>query len=103
MKDDAHEGNRGEQPWIASQSASDMGVRGDEEDRNCTKMVMEVVGGAIGSVGEDWADSEIRGENQGTRVVDKENKDSCFLFLGAQNSFLPEGIELAPATHEEHV
>ena len=47
MKDIAHEGNRGEQPWSASQSASEMGARGNKEDINCTKLVMEVVGGAM--------------------------------------------------------
>ena len=86
MKDDVHEGKRGEQPQYASQSASKMGARGDGVDRNCSKLVMEVVGGAIGSVGEDWADSEIRGKNHGTGDVDKENRDLCSLFLGAQNS-----------------
>ena len=77
-----------------------MGARGDGEDRNCTKPVMEVVGGDTGLVGEDWADSEIRVENHGTGDVDKENKDSCSLFLGAQNSCLLEGTDLALATRE---
>ena len=35
--------------------------------------------------------------------MDKENRDSCSLFLGAQNSCLPEGTELASATCEVHV
>ena len=103
MKDNVHEGNRGEQTQSTSQSASEMGVRGVGEDRNRTKMVMEIVGGATGLVGEDWADSEIRIENHGIGDMDEENKDSCSLFLGAQNSCLPKGIELAPTTHEEHV
>ena len=103
MKDIAHEGNKGEQPWSASQSASEMGAKGNKEDINCTKLVMEVVGGATRLVGEDWANSEIRGKNHGTGDVDKENRDSCSLFLGARNSCLPEGIELASATCEVHV
>ena len=103
MKDNAHEGNRGEQTQSTSQSALEMGVRGVGEDRNRTKMVMEIVGGAIGLVGEDWADSEIRTENHGIGDMDEEKQDSCSLFLGAQNSCLPKGIELAPTTHEEHM
>ena len=83
MKDDAHEGNRGDQPQFTSQSASKMGARGVGEDRNCTKMVMEIEGGVIRLMGEDWADSEIRTENHGTGDMDEENRDSCSLFLGA--------------------
>ena len=85
-KDDTHEGNRGEQPRSTSQSVSEMGARGNGEDKNCTKPVMEVMGGATRLVGEDWADSESRRENNGTGDVDKDNRYSCSLFLGAQTS-----------------
>ena len=63
-----------------------MGARGNGEDKNCTKPVMEVMGGATRLVGEDWADSESRRENNGTGDVDKDNRYSCSLFLGAQTS-----------------
>ena len=76
-KDDVHEESRREQSRFATQSVSEMGARGDGKDRNCTKPVMEVVGGDTGSVGEDWADSEIKGEIHRTGDVDKDNKDLC--------------------------
>ena len=104
MKDDVHEGNRGERKGQStSQSTSEMGASSGGEERNHTKTVMEVVGGVTESVGEDWVDSENRAENHGTGDMDKGNRDSCSLFLGVQNSCLHEGIELAPTTHEEHV
>ena len=76
-KDDVHEESRGEQSRSATQSVSEMGARGDGKDRNCTKPVMEVVGGDTRFVGEDWADSEIKGEIHRTGDVDKDNRDLC--------------------------
>ena len=35
--------------------------------------------------------------------MDKENRDLCSIFLGAQNSCQPEGTELASTTREVHV
>ena len=102
-KDDMHEGSRGGQTRSATKSVSEMGALGDGEDRNYAKLVMEVVGDDIGSVREDWADSEIMGEIPRTGDVDKDNRDLCSLFLGEQTSCMPEGTEVATATCEVHV
>lgn len=52
------------------------------EERSLNKMIMEVVEGETGFVGDDLASSGDRDENHEIGGVDEESRDSCFLVLG---------------------
>ena len=58
-----------------------VGVNGGGEGSKHIKTVMKGEGGATGSVGEDWVDSGIIAENQGSGGVDKGGGDSSSLIL----------------------
>lgn len=66
-------------------------------------MIMEVVEGETGFVGDDLASSGDRDENHEIGGVDEESRDSCFLVLGVQNSSLNGGTDLVPSTQKEHM
>ena len=66
-------------------------------------MATEGERGAIGSAGEDWADSGNIAENQGSGGVEKGAGDFDSLILGGQKLCLHEGSKVAPKPHDEHV
>nr|POF08814.1 hypothetical protein CFP56_46577 [Quercus suber] len=81
----------------------EVGVSSGGEESKHIKPVMEGEGGAIGSVEEDWADSENIAKNQESGGVEKGGGDSGSLISGGQKPCLHERSEVAPKIHAEHV
>lgn len=74
---------------------------GDEESNQC-KMGTEVGEVASGLGGGDLARHEVKDENHGIEGLDEENKDTCSLVLGVQNSSVDEGVITSTRARAKH-